>query len=352
MDRALSKLDAGRRARPPAAASTKPGGPAATPDDAATREGAMPNVVTLTMNPSVDVSSSVDRVVPIRKLRCTPAERDPGGGGINVARALRALGGESVAVYPAGGATGALLRRLLARDGLHDHAVDTADETRESLTILEAASGQQYRFVLPGPRLEEAEWRACLEVLAALRPVPAWVVASGSLPRGVPEDFYAELARRARGWGARLALDTSGPALRAALGEGVDLVKPNLRELRDLAGRELADEAAQIGAVEDIVGGGGARLVALTLGAEGAILASREGVVRAAGIPVDVVSAVGAGDSFVAGMVLELSRGRSPEEAFRHAVAAGTAALLTAGTGLCRKEDADRLLARVRLSAP
>jgi len=209
----------------------------------------------------------------------------------------------------------------------------------------------QYRFVLPGPALGEREWRACLERIEALPAPPAFLVASGSLPPGVPDDFLARLARCARKLGARFVVDTSGPALEAALAEGVYLVKPNLRELGLAAGRPLTDAARWEDAAIDLVRAGKAELVALTLGEMGAFLAGRNLRLRAPAVPVKAASAVGAGDSFLAAMVWRLAAGGPVDDAFRYAVAAGAAALLTPGTELARKDDIARLYAEVHVTA-
>ncbi|MEQ1863951.1 MAG: 1-phosphofructokinase family hexose kinase [Micropepsaceae bacterium] len=309
------------------------------------------DIATVTMNPAVDVSTSVDRVVPIHKLRCSSLLRDPGGGGINVARVVRRLGGGVAAVYTAGGSMGQLLRQLVEREGIDSRAVQIAEETREDFAVREDASGQQFRFVLPGPQVSPHEWAQCLDTLASLRPFPSYLVASGSLAPGIPEDFYARIARLAKGHHAKLVVDTSGSSLRAALKEGVYLVKPNRRELAELVGRMLDQEAAWAAACREIVEGQQAAVVALTLGDQGAMLVTHEGTWRAPGLAVEAVSAVGAGDSFLGGMVWSLAAGHAVEEAFRYGVAAGTAAVLRSGTELCRREDVVRLLGEVTLEA-
>jgi 6-phosphofructokinase 2 len=307
----------------------------------------MPGVVTLTMNPAIDLSTAVDRVEPVRKLRCEAGRRDPGGGGINVARVVGRLGGAVTALYPVGGDVGRLLQRLVAAEGVASLTVPVAGETREDVTVLDRSSGDQYRFVLPGPRLEEAEWTACLDALRAQGPGPAFVCASGSLPPGAPEDLYARVARLACGWGAKVLLDTSGSALKAALGAGVHLIKPNLRELRDLTGATLDDEAARLAACKSLIAAGQVAAVALSLGRGGAILVDREGALRAPALPIEPVSTVGAGDSFLGGLTWALAAGKLREEAFRWAIAAASATLLSAGTGLCRREDVARLVTQV-----
>lgn len=311
----------------------------------------MPNIVTVTPNPAIDVSASVERLEPSVKLRCGPGRRDAGGGGVNVARVARRLGGDVLAIFPAGGLPGEMLVRLLRAEAVPTIAVPIAGETREDFTILERSTGEEYRFVLEGPHLSWTEWRACLD--AAIEPGDdqAIIVASGSLPPGVPEDFHARLASNAKAAGDRMVLDASGPALAAALKEGLFLIKPNLRELEDLTGRPLNDETERLAAAREIVARGGAELVALTLGEDGALLVAADQAWRAAAMPILPISSVGAGDSFLGGMVHALAAGRPLEDAFRQGVAAGSAALLSPGTTLCDAREVRRLMPMVDISS-
>ena len=300
------------------------------------------------MNPAVDVSAVTDHVVPTDKLRCRDASRDSGGGGINVARVIGRFGVACRAIYPAGGALGQQLRDILQEQGVDSLAIDVAAETRESFSVTETSSGAQYRFVLPGDALTQAEWQACIDAVVAHAKPQHYVVASGSLPPGVPDDFYAILSESLAGRSARLAVDSSGPALEEALRHGIYLAKPNLQELRYLTGTPLKQREDWEEAATELVRSGGAEIVLLTLGEEGAFLASRDLRMRADAVPVKAVSAVGAGDSFLAAMIWRLASGDVPEAAFRYAVAAGSAALLAPGTDLCHKADVERLLAEVR----
>lgn len=309
----------------------------------------MTDIVTVTPNPAVDLSTAVDRIVPVYKLRGTSQRRDPGGGGINVARVVKRLGGDVRAIYPAGGAMGDLLGRLLDAEGISSLALPIAGETREDFFVNETSTGQQYRFILPGPRLAEHEWKACLAAVAALQPFPRFLVGSGSLPDGVPDDFYAQLARLARQRGASMILDTSGPALAAAAAEGVDLIKPNLREMRELCGGTPEDPAAWEAAARALVEQGGARIMALTMGHRGAALVTRDKILRAKPLAINPLSAVGAGDSFLGALVSGLAAGQPLEHCFRIAVAAGAAALLNPGTDLGRQEDIVRLAREVAI---
>jgi 6-phosphofructokinase 2 len=300
----------------------------------------MEQILTLTLNPAIDVSTSVDRVQPTYKLRCSTQQRDPGGGGINVARVVRRLGGDVSAIYTCGGATGQLLCHLVEKEQIPSYTSAISEETREDFTVYERDTGQQFRFVLPGPPLSEPEWRSCLDTLASIKAKPAYLVASGSLPPGVPVDLYARVSRIAREWGTKLVLDTSGPPLVAALQEGVYLAKPNLRELSEFVGRSLPDEADWVEAGSHLIDKGYVEILALTLGHRGGILFTRDAIWRSPPVP---ISTVGAGDSFLGGMVFALAGGQSLVDAFRSGIAAGSAALLQAGTELCHREDLERL---------
>jgi len=311
----------------------------------------MSRILTITLNPALDLFTSTERVVDTHKLRCTTPQFHPGGGGINVARVLDRLGADCVALYAAGGSPGAHLRHLLEDERVSTHCIPIGGETRESFSVHEQSSGRDWRFVLPGPHLGAQEWEACWQAIVAVSRQARWIVASGSLPPGVPVDCHARLAKLAIERGSRLVVDTSGPALAAALVEGVELIKPSLRELRELTGAALDDETQWLAAARELVRRGSARIVALSLGADGAMLVTADAAWRARGPAVEIASTIGAGDSFTAGLVWGLDCGEAPAEALRYAVAAGAAALLTAGTALCRPTDVLRLRDEVRVTA-
>ncbi|MGT2461470.1 1-phosphofructokinase family hexose kinase [Sinomonas atrocyanea] len=315
-------------------------------------EGAQPSgarqILTLTVNPALDISTATAKVESSHKLRCGASRVDPGGGGVNVARVIQRLGGRSVALFTAGGPTGEAYRRLVEAERVPSLVVPIRGSTRQNFTVDETSTGRQYRFVLEGPELSEAEWGSCLDLVAHTVPRGGYVVASGSLPPGVPDDFYARVARLARENGARCLVDASGSALGRALSEGVFLVKPSLRELAEHAGAVLESEQDQMDAAAALVSAGSAEYVALTLGARGAALASSSGILRLQVPSVPVVSTVGAGDSFMAAFVLRMAQGRPAGEAFRVAVAAGSAAVMTPATELCHRADVERLEAELR----
>jgi 6-phosphofructokinase 2 len=303
------------------------------------------DIVTLTLNPALDISTSTDAVRPTDKLRCGPPRYDPGGGGVNVARVVKVLEGDAFAIFPAGGPTGANLSGLLDRDGIPHRAIPIAGMTRESFSVMETGTGLQYRFVLPGPALSAREEAECLETLAKAAQGAGFIVASGSLPPGMPSDFYQRVADLSRGLGARFVLDTSGKAL-SDIRSGVFLLKPSVRELSDLVGRNLPGPDDRIAAARELIDRGRSEIVVVSLGAEGAILVTSDRSEAFPAIPVEPQSAVGAGDSMVAAMVLGLHRGMMLHDAVRFGMAAGAATLMTPGTELCRREDVERLFAR------
>ncbi len=303
----------------------------------------MKQIVTLTVNPAIDKSTSLDRVLPEIKLRCDPPRYEPGGGGINVSRAIKRLGGESIAIYPAGGATGTLLEELMDAEGIEHISITTEELTRENMTVLESTTNQQFRFVMPGVSLQDSEWQSCLDRLNAIDPKPDYIVASGSLPANVPEDFYGRVAETGKAMGAKVIVDTSGQALEKALESGVFLIKPNTREIAFLGDKEVGDEKEAYATARDIVAQEKSEYVAVSLGGGGAILAFQEGCLRLRAPTVPIISKVGAGDSMVAGMTLKLAEGWSVQEAARFGIAAGAAAVMTPGTELCRLEDTEQL---------
>lgn len=260
---------------------------------------------------------------------------------------MKRLGGDVLAIYPAGGTAGESLRRLMDREEVASLAIPATEETREDFTVFEETTKQQYRFVLPGAPLSEPEWQECLKQLSNVGRRPDFVVASGSLPPGVPDDFFGRIACVAKGMGAKVIVDTSGPALKSALKEGCFLIKPNLREFQELTGTSAGDDAALIDAGRNLIDRGLVEIIALSLGAHGAMLITRDRALRADGLPIKPASVVGAGDSFVGALVWSLAEGNQLVDALRYGVAAGSAALLNPGTELCKSDDVRRLIPEV-----
>jgi 6-phosphofructokinase 2 len=302
-------------------------------------------IVTLTMNPALDITTSVDVVRPTDKMRCQTTRYDPGGGGINVARVANVLGASVSAVFTAGGPAGALVASLVADEGVPCQQVDIAAPTRESFTVNENSSGKQYRFVLPGPRLSAAEQSRCLRRLRAQAESADLVVASGSLPPGVPPDYYQRVADICQDADSRLVLDTSGGGLQH-IASGVHLLKASVRELGERVGRLLATESEQLAAARSLVENGCAQVVLVSLGSRGALLATRHVSQRFSAISVrGGGSGVGAGDAMVGAITTGLSRGWPLVKSVRLGIAAGAAMSMTPGTEVCSRADIEKLFA-------
>jgi 6-phosphofructokinase 2 len=299
-------------------------------------------IVTLTLNPAVDVASTACGVQVGHKNRTFNEHVDPGGGGVNVARVVRVLGGETLALVLAGGVTGAYLGELLNEADVPHRRLEIAGRTRICTTVHDQETNAEYRFVPDGPDVTAAEWGGVLDVLEQID--AAWIVASGSLPPGVPDDFYARAAHIAARRGQCFVLDSSGPPLKAALRSGITLLKPSLRELQHLLGCVLTDARAQEQEAMSVVRNGDADMLALTLGADGALLATKTGMHRMAALPTTVRSTVGAGDAFLAAMVLALMRGKSPHDALAWGIAAGTAAVQGVGTARLDRATVEALV--------
>lgn len=311
-------------------------------------------ILTVTLNPALDLSTSVERMLANRKLRCAGLRLEPGGGGVNVSRIIRRFGGRSTAFVALGGPTGRTLRELMQREGLDPVEFGIAGATRQDVTVDETASGRQYRLVLEGPRWSGREVKAALARIERLAADHDYVVATGSLPPGVPVDFYARLARLVRRQGGRLILDTSGPALRTALAAGVFLVKPNHLEFRDMAGTSRTDWRTMARVGQRLRERGLAEAMIVTRGALGAlaILPTDErhgGAWRLQAPSGRVVSMVGAGDSLIGAAVLALARGRPLLEAARLGVAAASAAVATPGTELADRAATLRIARRTKV---
>ncbi len=302
-------------------------------------------IVTLTINPTIDAFCRTDRVIPVRKVRTHGEHYVPGGGGLNASRMIRELGGATVAFYMAGGLTGQALEGMVERTGLAAVRIPMTGLTRVSHVVLEESTGQEYRFTPEGPEVDEAEWRHCLEVLAVVD--APYVVASGSLAPGIPADFYAQVARLVKERGGRMVVDSSGPPLREALAEGVHLIKPSRGELEKLLGRTAASVAEAEALALEVVASGRAEIVALTLGAEGAVLATRDGTIRLASPKVETRSAVGAGDAFLGAMMYAMASGQTLPQAFALGVAAGAATAAASGTALATRAQIEGLLPEV-----
>jgi 6-phosphofructokinase 2 len=309
-------------------------------------------ILTITLNPALDINTETDHVVPDVKLRCTEPQVDPGGGGINVARAIQYMGGNATAIVAAAGHNGNRLLDLLGAEGIPTVKIPSPGETRSSVVVNCKETGLQYRFVLPGPPWSDEHVRNAIVTTVQNAPVGGLVILSGSQPPGVPLDFEESLSTAIRHAGARLIVDTSGPALRRIVEDHTSppfLLRSDDEEAEGLAGRKLETPADTAAFSRSLIENGVAQNIIFARGAEGSVLTTAEGSWLATAAKVSVVSKVGAGDSYVGGFTLSLSRGNSIQEAARWGAAAASAAVTTEATQLCRGEDVERLLPQCKL---
>lgn len=296
-------------------------------------------IVTLTLNPAIDKSTFVDRIKPDSKLRCEQPVFEPGGGGINVSRAINKLGGESLAVYMAGGASGKMMGELLEKEKVDQVIIPVQGATRENFIVVDKSTEQQYRFGMPGANVTEEEWHEIFSQLDKLDEKPEFLVASGSLPPGMPETFFEKLANYCNEHNIKLIVDTSGTPLKQAVDQGVYMIKPNLGELAHLVGESKIDQDGQEKYARQLIKEGKAKIVVVSLGPRGAMMVAENLTEYVAPPTVEKRSTVGAGDSMVGGMVLALSKQQDLFEVLKQGVAAGTSATMNPGTQLCNLTD-------------
>ncbi|HSP12251.1 MAG TPA: 1-phosphofructokinase family hexose kinase [Salegentibacter sp.] len=298
-------------------------------------------IVTLTLNPALDKSTSIDRLQAQKKLRCEAPVYYPGGGGVNVSRAIKILGGDSLAIYAGGGPVGDKMEELLKKEGVNQQRINIKNNTRENFMVFESSTGNQYRFGMPGANIGQEGLQKCLDAINNLPNDVKYLVASGSLPPDAPDDFYGTIAGIAKRKNIKCLVDTSGKALVKAAEMGVCIMKPNLGELSSLAGKEKISGLEQEEIAKKIINEGKTEILIVSLGARGAMIVTKDTIEYVVPPTVKQDSTVGAGDSMVAGLILSLSRGDALLDAVKWGVAAGTAATITPGTELCRKKDVE-----------
>ena len=307
----------------------------------------MEKIVTLTLNPAIDKSTSVRSIVPDKKLRCKPAKYEPGGGGVNVSRGLIRFGIASTAIYLAGGHSGKFYEELLNEEKVQSLVIPISGRTRENMIVVDESSNLQYRFGMPGPEIKEAEWKYCLQLIEEAKGIE-YLVVSGSVPNGIPENFFNMLAVVCKKIECRLVVDTSGEPLKQAVKEGVYLLKPNLGELSMLHGVEELREHEAESAAKEIISKGGAEVIVISMGASGAMLVTKDEVYCSTSPTVKKKSTVGAGDSMVAGLVKAISQQWDWMDVLKYGIATGTATTLNPGTELFKREDVDSLYEKLK----
>ncbi len=305
-------------------------------------------IVTITMNPAIDKSALVDRIIPEAKLHCTSIKNEAGGGGINVSKALQKLGMGSFAVFSAGGHNGNLLKDLVRKEGIPFEALAVEPETRENFVILETSTNDQYRFNMEAMNLTDDLSEQCLDMLNSMTPKPSILVASGSLPGGITPNFYAQLAKWAGTINAKFILDTSGTPLQLAVNERIYLLKPNVSELGQLTGMETNSTESILAAAQHLVSSTAVQRVVVSMGAEGALLVTPDAHEYVAAPSVKKLSTVGAGDSMVAGMAYMLAQQGTPAEMLRFGIACGSAATMNTGTELFHTADVHKIYEQLK----
>ncbi|PZR19448.1 MAG: phosphofructokinase [Flavobacterium psychrophilum] len=303
----------------------------------------MANILTITLNPAVDKSSTANHIQPEKKIRCSLPVYEPGGGGINVSRGLKRLGINAVTLFSKGGRTGELLEQLLNKEDVKILPVETSAETRENFIVVDTANNNQYRFGMPGEKLTTADADALQNAILNSSPFPDIAVISGSLPEGLSPKWLRKLFAALKAKNVKIIADTSGDALTEILNEGVYLIKPNIGELSRLSGKEELDNESADEAAKLLIDQGKTEIVAVSMGPQGAYLVTKDETIHVSAPSVKKLSTVGAGDSMVAGMVSVIARGGSLTEMARMGVACGTAATMSKGTGLFTKENAEKL---------
>ena len=303
----------------------------------------MNKILTLTVNPAIDKSTSIKSLQPNSKLRCAQPQFDAGGGGINVSRVIKILEGDSTAFYLAGGPTGEHLKKLLGEKEILQEMVSMKTWTRENLSVTDSGTNLQYRFGMPGSEVSEKEWNHVLDKLETLLPNNDYLVASGSLPPGIPDDFYVKVASIAKKHHVKLILDTSGEALLKGAKSEVYLLKPNIGELAVLCGVTSISAFELESLAKDFLKNHPCEILVVSLGAKGAMLFTEKKTEHLVAPTVHQKSTIGAGDSMVAGLVLSLANKKSYLEMLAYGIACGTATTMSPGTQLCKKENVDKL---------
>lgn len=301
-------------------------------------------IITLTVNPALDKSAKVDGLIPTQKLKCHSIQYQPGGGGINISRMLKRLGTETSCILTSGGDTGKYLTDLLIKETIRPKIIPVKAWTRENLSVVDTQSNLQYRFGMPGNKLSKKELDAIKNLLTENVNSEDILVLSGSLSKKMPADYYAQLIKLFADKNVKIIVDTSGSPLKEALKENVFLMKPNQRELAQLAGKDFLYTAEQEAIAIELVNAKKAQYVVVSLGARGAFLACDEGVFYKSTPSVKVKSTIGAGDSMVAGLIFGIQNNFPPEKILKWGVACGVATTMSEGTNLGTKENIDAVL--------
>ncbi|MFY7963641.1 MAG: 1-phosphofructokinase family hexose kinase [Chitinophagaceae bacterium] len=308
----------------------------------------MSRILTLTLNPCIDKTIWIDKLIPNEKLKAKHPEDEAGGGGINVSRAMKYLGKSSKALFFNGGLNGAHFKQLVKDDGVDFEEISIEGTTRMNIMLIDESTTLEYRIGMQGPSISEREIDNLLTVLSKQKDYD-FLVASGSLAPNIPDDIFGKIAIIVASHNAKFILDTSGKALQNAIHEKIFLLKPNLNELSNLCGvKEDASIEEILQATQNLLSKINCTAIVVSLGKDGAIMVTAAECHHIISPKVEVKSTVGAGDCMVAGMTIALSQNKPWKEVLQYGIACGTAATLNSGRGLCKQEDVERLLMELR----
>ena len=309
----------------------------------------MPNIMTITLNPALDLSTVTETVRPGPKIRCAAPVDEPGGGGVNVSRTIRALGGRSLAVVCLGGTTGTRLLNRLDHEGITSIRFEIPGETRQSFSVTDASSKAQYRYVMPGPEWAGEDEKRLLALVAKLLRGQERIVLSGSLPDGVSGDITRALNDLGESVGASLAVDISGEHLSYLVAQPSDLwlMRMDKSAAEGLAGRKLNDTASVAEFAGSLVDTGVARNVIIGSGSSGVVLVGESGRFHGHCPTPDAAGHNGAGDSLIAAYVLSISEGQSAEDALKRGVAASIASMTRHEAGSIWADEFAALIGQV-----
>ncbi len=304
-------------------------------------------IYTITLNPTLDITYTIKRFAFGESLKAVDVEKTPGGKGINVSRALRSMGYESVAMGLIGGYAGEEVISLLQQEGLILQIVRIKSETRTNVVIIGEEDGHELMIRAAGPVVEHTETERITGFFFRVVTRPEALVLSGSLPKGVRKDIYFSIIKEGRSRGTRVILDSSGEPFRIGLEAGPYLIKPNLDELQEIAGKPLTTDEDVVGFCRELMEKG-ISVVVVSLGGEGALMVTPDEVLKGK-VPKFEGDTVGAGDSMVAGLVMGISEEKPLEDVFRMGLGCGVSAVANHGPGLCEPESYDRLFGQVEV---
>lgn len=301
-------------------------------------------VVTLTINPALDKSAKVAEMTPFDKLECSDITYHPGGGGVNISRVLHRLAIDSHCLFPYGGKTGEHLKDLLKAQHINVFATPISIWTRENFAVFDEKTGLQFRFGMPTTPFNEVEMESVEKLINEQVENNDIFVISGSLPVGLPTDYYSKLIQNLTAKGVKVIVDTSGPVFNEVLKNELFLIKPNQKELARLAGVEAQTKEEQEAFALKMVVEQIAQYVVVSLGKDGAFIAHKNGIDYVSAPVISVKSTIGAGDSMVAGLIYAITQNETPKNMLRWGVACGVSATLSEGSDLAHKINIDKIL--------